>query len=137
MLRSAERYVATLHPNASAPVTRLASEDLFSAVPRSSAVKLPPLQNRRPVFNVKAAKGFNPDETAIGGKSSIGLKTTFKGTHPQPETSEHLFLRRLRTKQTGGDRTNRSTTAQPCVRRIFCESQFFSRAENIRFHVID
>ena len=31
----------------------------------------------------------------------------------------------------------RSTAAQPCVRRIFCDSQFFSRAENIRFHVID
>src|SRR5437868_12603044 len=77
MLRSAERYVATLHPNASAPVTRLASEDLFSAVPRSSAVKLPPLQNRRPVFNVKAAKGFNPDEAAIGERASVGLKKIY------------------------------------------------------------
>jgi hypothetical protein len=28
-------------------------------------VKLPPLQNRRPVFNVKAAKGFNPAKAAI------------------------------------------------------------------------
>jgi len=40
-------------------------------------VKLPPLQNRRPVFNVKAAKGFNPDEAGIGERAFMGLKKIY------------------------------------------------------------